>query len=346
MVPEQTTRPQRPPTIRSVATRAGVSKSLVSLVLQGSPRVSDDRRRAVLAAMDELGYRPDPAARSLAERRTRTVGVVVDDLRNPWFVDVLDGLRPLLHEAGLRPLLADGRTEPAAVRALVDLRVDGLVVVGTLPTGAGTDVVDLAAAARTVPTVVAGAREPALPRVDVVANDDPAGVRLAVEHLLGLGHRRVGHLAGSGLVGALRRRAYEAALQEAGLAPEVAESGLTEAGGHDAALALLRDPARPSALLAANDMTALGALAAADELGLRVPADLSVVGYDDTSLARLRRVALTSVDNASSAVGAEAGRRLLRRLAGGAAAAEEAETVLLPPRLVVRATTAAPPLTG
>ena len=121
----------RPPTIRTVAARAGVSKSLVSLVLQNSPRVSETKRRAVLKAVAELGYRPDPVARSLAERRTRTVGVVIDDLSNPWYVELLDGLRPVLHEHGLRPLLADGQTEPDAVQALSDLRVDGLVLVGT-----------------------------------------------------------------------------------------------------------------------------------------------------------------------------------------------------------------------
>ena len=106
----------RPPTIRTVAARAGVSKSLVSLVLQNSPHVSDAKREAVLKAVAELGYRPDPVARSLAERRTRTVGVVIDDLSNPWYVALLDGLRPVLHEHGLRPLLADGRTEPDAVQ--------------------------------------------------------------------------------------------------------------------------------------------------------------------------------------------------------------------------------------
>ena len=108
----------RPPTIRTVAARAGVSKSLVSLVLQNSPRVSDEKRQAVLKAVAELGYRPDPVARSLAERRTRTIGVVIDDLSNPWYVELLDGLRPVLHEHGLRALLADGRTEPDAVQAL------------------------------------------------------------------------------------------------------------------------------------------------------------------------------------------------------------------------------------
>ena len=115
----------RPPTIRTVAARAGVSKSLVSLVLQNSPRVSDEKRQAVLRAVTELGYRPDPVARSLAERRTRTIGVILDDLSSPWWTEILDGLRLVLHEHGLRPLLADGRTEPDAVEALSDLRVDG-----------------------------------------------------------------------------------------------------------------------------------------------------------------------------------------------------------------------------
>src|SRR3954465_10153476 len=162
----------RPPTIRTVAARAGVSKSLVSLVLQNSPRVSDVKRRAVLKAVAELGYRPDPVARSLAERRTRTIGVVIDDLSNPWYVELLDGLRPVLHEHGLRPLLADGRTEPDAVQALFDLRVDGLVLVGT-PTAAAVDQVN--SLRSSIPTVVAGTREPRLSAVDMVANDDYRG---------------------------------------------------------------------------------------------------------------------------------------------------------------------------
>lgn len=326
--------PASGPTIRSVAAHAGVSKSLVSLVLQGSPRVSEERRQAVLRAMHELGYRPDPVARSLAERRTRTVGVIVDDLRNPWFVDVLEGLRPVLHAAALRPLIADGRTEPGAVSDLVDLRVEGVVLVGTMP-----DDPDIARAAAAVPTVVAGSREPVLPRVDIVANDDPAGVRLAMDHLLGLGHHRVAHLVGAGRVGELRRQAYEASLRAGGSRPVTATAGMTEAGGHRAATELLQTEPRPTALLAANDLSAVGALASAAELGLRVPEDLSVVGYDDTSLARLRHVALTSVDNASRAVGEEAGHCLLRRMAD-----RETDAVLrlLEPRLVVRASTAPP----
>ncbi|WP_337062894.1 LacI family DNA-binding transcriptional regulator [Kineococcus sp. G2] len=322
------------PTIRSVAERAGVSKSLVSLVLQGSPRVGEDSRRAVLAAVAELGYRPDPAARSLAERRTRTVGVVLDDLRNPWFVDLLDGLRPALRAAGLRPVLADTRAEPDAARDLARLRVDGLVVVGTRDDLAAVE--EVAAA---VPTVLAGTRDAVRTPVDLVADDGEAGVRLAVEHLAALGHRRIAHVAGTGAVGRLRRRAFEDAARAAGATAEVAHADMTEDGGHRAALHLLRRPHRPTAVLAANDVSALGVLAAADDLGLRVPHDVSVAGYDDTALAALRRISLTSVDNRSAEVGRRAADLLLERLADPA---RPPRTLLLPPRLVPRSTTAAP----
>jgi DNA-binding LacI/PurR family transcriptional regulator len=121
---------------------------------------------------------------------------------NPWYVELLDGLRPVLHEHGLRPLLADGRSEPDAVQALSDLRVDGLVLVGTPTASAVEQVNGLGSPIR---TVVAGTREPLLPTVDVVANDDYRGGRLATMHLLELGHRRIAHIIGEGEVGQLRR---------------------------------------------------------------------------------------------------------------------------------------------
>ncbi|WP_432482088.1 LacI family DNA-binding transcriptional regulator [Kineococcus esterisolvens] len=327
------------PTIRSVAERAGVSKSLVSLVLQGSPRVGDARRRAVLAAVQELGYRPDPAARSLAERRTRTVGVLLDDLRNPWFVDLLEGLRPVLRAAGLRPVLGDTGAEPEAARTFTQLRVDGLVVVGTREDpGAVAQVAEAAAA---VPTVLAGTRDAV--HADVVADDGRAGVRLVVEHLLALGHRRLAHVAGAGAVGRVRRAAFEEAAAAAGVSATVVEADMTEDGGHRAGLRLLSGPHRPTAVLAANDVSALGLLAAAGDLGLRVPRDLSVAGYDDTSLAALRSVSLTSVDNRSHDVGRRAGELLLARIADPAA---PPRTELLAPRLAQRRTTAPPPVEG
>jgi DNA-binding LacI/PurR family transcriptional regulator len=297
-----------------VAARAGVSKSLVSLVLQNSPHVSEPKRQAVLKAMAELGYRPDPVARSLAERRTRTVGVVIDDLSNPWYVALMDGLRPVLHEHGLRPLLADGRTEPDAVQALSDLRVDGLVLVGTLSSSAADQVEALG---NQLPTVVAGTREPRLSGVDLVANDDYSGAQLATRHLLELGHRRISHIVGEGEVGRLRRAGYEAVMAEAGLEPRCILGDWTEETGHRVATELLQtSPDRPTAIFAANDLCAVGVLAAADDLHLRVSEDLSVVGYDDTWFARLHRLSLTTVNGHIAEVGQVAGRTLTARIDG------------------------------
>lgn len=383
----------RHPTIRGVAERAGVSKSLVSLVLQGSPRVSAARRQAVLAAIEELGYRPNAAARSLAARRTHTVGVLLHDMRNPWFVEVLDGLNSLLQAHGLRMLMIDARLDRRAgqdfARTFQELRVDGIVIVGTLP-----DTDGLAEVAERLPTVIAGNHEPRLPRVDLVANDDERGARLATEHLIALGHRRIAHIAGQGQVGELRRRGFEAAIRSHGLsASAVVESGDgTEEGGYRAAVRLFHpsrasgrpapgdppaghsidghpavghpavghpavgdpaaerltavDPAaerpaaeRPTAVFAFNDISGVGALSAAQELGLDVPADLSLVGYDNTYLARIRHLWLNSVNNASHEVGRRAARYLLDRMERPDAPAGQQ---LVPPELEIRGSTAPP----
>ncbi|MCD7443422.1 LacI family transcriptional regulator [Streptomyces lincolnensis] len=333
----------RQPTIRDVAERAGVSKSLVSLVLRGSEQVRAEKREAVLRAVRELGYRPNAAARSLSEQRTRTVGVLLNDLRNPWFVDLLDGLNSLLHDHGLHMLLGDARlnrrTGQDLARPFLDVQVDGLVVVGTLP-----DPAALGAVAARIPVVVAGAREAVPPGVDVVAGDDERGAALVTEHLIGLGHRRVAHLAGYGAVGALRRRSFEAVMRAHGLGDRMpVEAGdLTEEGGFRAAVRLLSRPDRPTAVVAVNDITAVGALSAAEELGLRVPHDLSVTGYDNTSISRLRHLWLTTVDNAGHEVGRRAARCLLDRFEG---AGGEGRLHLAAPTLEMRGTTAPPPRT-
>lgn len=323
----------RPPTIRQVAERAGVSKSLVSLVLQGSTKVGDAKRAAVLAAIDELGYRPNTAARNLSAHRTNTVGVLLNDLRNPWFVDCLDGIASVLHTNGLRMFLADAHLDrsmgDSLTKGFLEFRVDGLVIVGTLQPSPA-----LEEAAAVVPTVVAASRDIDLPRVDVVANDDVAGTRMAVEHLIGLGHRHIVHLSGtSGEVARLRHGTFVEVMTAAGLRPWVERTDMTEEGGYRAGVRLLAAADPPTAVFAVNDMAAIGLLSAADELGVPVSQQLSVVGYDNTHLSGIRHIGLTTVDNASHEVGRRAAEALLVRIG---APTRPAVLELLAPHLEIR----------
>jgi len=257
--------PASRPTIRTVAERAGVSKSLVSLVLRDSPQVSPARRQAVLDAMAELRYRPAAAARALSESRSRAVGVMVDDLRNPWYLGALDGINAALGAAGLQMLLADQRLDRRSgetfVRTVLETRVEGLVLVGSLLHATQID-----EAAALVPTVVVGTRDLDLPAVVTVSADDDLGVALAVEHLVALGHRRIGAVTvASTAVGRIRVEAYRRTMAAHGLAGAVATEAdePTEDGGYRASIRLLTAAERPTALVCYNDLTALGALSAA-----------------------------------------------------------------------------------
>ncbi|WP_416394059.1 MULTISPECIES: LacI family DNA-binding transcriptional regulator [unclassified Curtobacterium] len=324
----------KPATIYDVAARAGVSKSLVSLVLQRSPRVSQQRRDAVLKAIQELDYRPSTAAVSLAGTRSRTIGVVLDDFRNQWFVDLLTGLRESLQDQGHRLVVADRflntGLDASPVEGFLSMRVEGLVIAGEPDT-------DLAVPAST-PLVIAGGRV-AIPRADTVANDDRAGGAMAAEHLLDLGHARLGFIGASSAASDERRIGFGAGVDgRAEVATVVLPGEPTEEAGSRAVAQLLDAHPDVTAVFAANDVMALGALSELAERGLRVPEDVSVMGYDDTPLAATRYVGLTSIDDRSVEIGRGAGERLLARIADPSTAATE---VLVEPRLVARRTTAA-----
>jgi DNA-binding LacI/PurR family transcriptional regulator len=330
------------PTIRDVAERAGVSKSLVSLVLRDAPHVRAEKRQAVLDAIKELGYRPNATARSLTERRTRTVGVVVNDLHNAWIVDCVDGLNTELSSSGMHMLIGDGRldrrNDERLLNAFLDMRVDGLVLVGTMPSSTG-----LAEAADRVPTVVAGDRDLRFPNVDIVGVDDVRGGEIATRHLIDLGHQRIVHLAGNyGGFSSRRQGSYEDTMREQGLGDHVLVEACdaTEEGGYRATIRLLTRTPRPTAIFAVNDMAAIGALSAAHELGIAVPGELSIVGYDNTHLARVRHLWLTSVDIATYETGRRSARLLLDRIANPT---RDQVEHLLTPSLEVRGTTAPPP---
>ncbi|MBY0176505.1 LacI family DNA-binding transcriptional regulator [Curtobacterium herbarum] len=332
----------KPATIYDVAARAGVSKSLVSLVLQRSPRVSEQRRAAVLAAIQELDYRPSTAAVSLAGTRSRTIGVVLDDFRNQWFVDLLTGLRESLQDQGHRLVVADRflntGLDVSPVEGFLSMRVEGLVI-------AGEPDPDLVVPTST-PVVVAGGRA-ALPRADTVANDDLAGGRMAAEHLIELGHVRLGFVGGQSAASDARLEGWRAGIDAAGGAGTggssitgvavVLPADVTEETGVTGTHRLLDEHPDVTAVFAANDVTALGAMSAIAERGLRVPEDISVIGYDDTPIAASRYVGLTSIDDRSIDIGRGAGARLLERIADPALPTTE---VLVEPRLVARRTTA------
>ncbi|HEV7975326.1 LacI family DNA-binding transcriptional regulator [Amycolatopsis sp.] len=333
----------RRPTINDVARRARVSKSLVSLVMRGAPQVSDGRREAVLQAAQELGYRPNTVARSLVEGRTRTIGVVVSDLRNPWYVDILDGFRRVLKANGLRVLIGggqlDNKVDPGVAEAFIDLRVEGLCVVGTLPYDEA-----LAEAMKSVPAVVASSHSYELPYADSVVNDDEDGSRKATTHLIDLGHQRIAHIGGGpDGVAEARRRGYEGAMRAHGLAQyiQVEFCDYDEPSGHAAAARLLGGD-RPTAIVALNDLAGVGALSAADDAGLSVPTDLSIVGYDNTTLAAVSHLSLSSVDPRSEEIGELAATRILARLNGGESAGENGIRDLIAPTLVVRRSTTKP----
>ncbi|MGS0686826.1 LacI family DNA-binding transcriptional regulator [Nakamurella sp. GG22] len=320
--------PRGRPTIYDVADRAGVSKSLVSLVLRGSPNVSPVRRDAVLTAIRELGYRPSQAATVLASRRTQAIQVVIDDYRNLWFVDLLDGLRKAFDGRGYRVSVIDRTGDNSgAASAPLAAGIDGLVM--------ACDPGDGLLTGWNGPTVMAGWREGTLVGADQVANDDELGSRLAVAHLAELGHREIGHLSGGGGAAGHRRKGFTEAVAAAGLAGHVSEGlgGTTEEDGYHAAEHLLRRQPDLTAVYAANDSMAVGALAAFKERGLTVPADISLVGYDDSPLAKFRYIDLTSVDDKSTAVGQAAGRALLMRIDEPHRPVDQ---VLIEPALVAR----------
>ncbi|MFI9407528.1 LacI family DNA-binding transcriptional regulator [Nocardia sp. NPDC052316] len=329
------------PTMEDVAERAGVSRALVSLVMRNSPKVSDHRRRAVLAAAKDLGYQPHIMARSLASRTSNIVGVMVSDLRNAFFADVVEGMDTAAQESGLELILNTGRRSAArertALESLLAFRPGGIILLSPiLPAAAIRD------AAQQAPLVLVS-RTTAITDVDTINDDGETGAALAVDHLASLGHRRIVHLdGGTAFTAAPRRRGYRAAMERHGLEPMVIPSEHTDSAGLAAVQKLLNLFTRdnfPTALVCGNDFNAVGAMSALEEAGLRVPDDVSIVGYDNTSLAALRHVSLTTIDQPRVQMGRLAVEALVERLRADRTAPVRRR---LQPSLVVRATTSTP----
>ena len=326
-----------PMTLDDVAERAGVSRALVSRALNGGSRVSAGTRERILQAAQDLGYRPNLNARRLASRRTGTIGVLLADLHNPLFAELLDGFDEGLGDDREQVLLASGFREPQRERAAVDsflaVQVDAIVLLGSqLPSS------EIEELSRQTPTVAVGRP---VRGVDSVVIDDAAGVRLVLEHLISLGHQRIAHIdGGHGARAASRRRAYTELMRSHGLTAHVQihRGDYTEEAG-EAGFQHIWYEAAPTAIFAANDLSALGVLSGARSKGVDVPAELSVVGFDDTTLARYGCVSLTTVGHPRTLMGALAAELVRSRLADPS---KKPHGEVLIPSLVVRSTTAEP----
>jgi LacI family transcriptional regulator len=327
-------RPAGMTTIAEVAERAGVGVATVSRVLNGSPRVSGPTRERVLGVIDELGYTPNASARALSTGRTRTVGVVAPFFTQPSVVERLRGVSRVIAEAGYQLVLFDVEGPDRFFELAAGGRLDGLLCVSVCPTPDEL----LRFESADVPVTLIDTEHPGVPGVFI---DDFEGGRLAAEHLLALGHRRIGFIGDRephpfGFTSSSRRRiGASSAITQAG-AEVIVHRG--PHGREEARLIageLLSRDEPPTAIFAPSDIQALGVLEAAEDLGLDVPGDVSVVGFDDIEVARY--AGLTTIAQPLEESGTRGARLLLGSLEGEVGMAER-----LPLRLVVRRTTAAP----
>ncbi|WP_058592584.1 LacI family DNA-binding transcriptional regulator [Leucobacter chromiiresistens] len=364
--------PVRSPTIRDVARVAGVSKSLVSLVFTGGGTVSEERRLRVLHAAEQLGYRPNLVAQSLSAGRRDIVAILVSNLHNPLFAEIVGAAKARLAAAGRRTVILSAQVDDGAggavldrdnIDVLRDLRPSGLIAVGTIP-----EFAELSELTAAIPTVVASAIDATQDVVAAVRTDDAAGLDLVVAHLAAQGVERVAFVGGDGgTVAAARERAFVAAAERRGFGAHawVERADFSEAGARSAVARLVAEDRLPQAVVAVNDVTAVGVITALEAEGVAVPSGCRVVGYDGTTLAAIPRISLTTVDPDNRRIGREAAEALLAApgvaapgspgaggagadrasafagRAGAGAGADHADRsigeVLIPPTLVVRA---------
>jgi len=329
-------------TIRSVAVAAGVSMSTVSNVLSGRhEQMAVETRERVLAAIASLNYQPNHAARSLVTKRTATIGLIMSEVTNSLYPPVTVGAEEACREAGYGLLLAnadDAESELRGVDLMRAKRVDALVIFSVSLLDA--DNRQLYAAQKAgMPVVAINRCLPLDAPLSAVWFDHKSGGRLATQHLIDLGHRRIAHIAGPAnrMTGIHRREGYEAALTTAGipLQPSLVASGdYSFASGEH----LMRQlwPERPTAVFVAGDAMALGALRALSRLGVRVPDDLSLVAFGNPDFVRYATPAITTVDLPVAMAGRVAVELALRRMQRP----EEKEVRLLETSLLVRETTA------
>ncbi|MFB2554402.1 LacI family DNA-binding transcriptional regulator [Herbiconiux liangxiaofengii] len=335
---------KRRPSLADVASHAGVSQGAVSKVIRNAYGVSPAMRRRVEAAIDDLNYRPSTSARGLrGQTFTMAIGSEIPQIGNDFFTQVTTGAARRLANSGYQLIIApalEGEGDKHVLDALVDRQVDGIIAISL-----DVDPVWLDRFAEYVPTVLIG-RHDRPTNYDTVTNDDAAGVNLAMDHLIALGHTEIAHLTvhaapdrpDSEAPHSIRRATYESRMTAIRSPQRVVFTDASEHSASEATLDLLDQSARPTAILAGNDTLAIGALRAIAERGLTA-GDVSVVGYDNIELASHPLVSLTTIDQYGELTGSTAVDLLLERIEGSRT---EAKQITLDPAIVIRNSTSAP----
>lgn len=326
------------PTIKEVAAQAGVSVATVSHVMNGTRWVSEEARGRVQQAIQALGYEPNRVARNLRVRTTRTIGVIFSDIQNPFFTSVVRGIEDVLQASGYTLLLGNSDEDMARERLYIaTLRAEGVAGIIFAPSSNNPE--DYRALVALPLPLVAIDRAPPDLNLDLVSVNSVAGARDAVTHLIELGHERVGLVGGPDhLSTALDRQAgYEQALAAAGLPVDralIRRGDFRHGGGYHAMRGLLLLDSPPTAVFVANNLMTLGALQAVHEDGLRIPQDISLVGFDDMEWAQSLQPPLTAVAQPTYQLGKAAARRLLHRIG---APDEPGQHIVMETQLKVRA---------
>jgi LacI family transcriptional regulator len=305
-------------TVKDVAKRAGVSPATVSNVINQKGNVSPALVESVTRAIEELGYRPNVLARGLRVSRTYTVGLVISDMLNPYFSEIAAGVERVCSRRGYTVLLCTTNDNKSAeakhVQVLRDRQVDGIIIAST---GTGNELIEKLVTDE-YPLVLINRRLDGV-ETDCVVSDNVGGALQAMDYLVSLGHRRIGFVGGArdSLPSRERLEGYLRGLAKAGIPAdnEIIRYGyLKYSGGYEAAKDLVRISDRPTAIFAANDMMAIGVMDAVLEAGLRIPEDISLVGFDDTMLSSLKRINLTTVRQSYLELGEIATKMLLDKL--------------------------------
>ena len=328
-------------TMRDVARHAGVSIATVSHVINETRPVSNELRDRVLDSMDHLGYQPNTIARALRSKHSNTIGLIVPDGRNPFFAEVAQGIEEVSLEHEYSLILCDSGNDLGKVlihtKNLSAKRVDGIIF-----TTSGDDFEDINSLIEENIAVLVIDLDASPIAADAVLFDNFKGGRLAAQHLLELGHRRIACITGPSRQSLRRDRekGYSSALSDAGILEDgslVREGDFQPSSGYNHALDLLSGPDPPSAIFACNDLMAMGALRAAREVGLEVPAQLSIIGFDDIYLSAFTTPTLSTIRLPKREMGRLAGQILLRRIQDHTRAVEQTIVDL---ELIVRESTA------